>query len=48
MWQVMAGFNYSVTDNMDLFIDYRYRSVSVNHAFWGPPPGRRTTCIWAT
>src|SRR5580658_3295744 len=25
MWQGMAGFNYSLTDNIDLTLDWRYR-----------------------
>src|SRR5580658_4379065 len=30
MWQGMTGFNYSLTDNIDLTLDWRYRSLSVN------------------
>ena len=29
----MAGFNYSVSDNVDLYLDWRYRSLSVNHDY---------------
>jgi len=30
MWHAMAGFGYSVTDNLDLTLDWRYRSLSVH------------------
>ena len=33
MWQGMAGFNYSLTDNIDLTFDWRYRSASVNRFY---------------
>ena len=33
MWQAMAGFNYSLTDNIDLTFDWRYRSLSVNRYY---------------
>jgi len=42
MWQGMAGFNYSLTDNIDLSIDWRYRSLSVNRYYISDisiPPG---------
>ncbi|HEY8950131.1 MAG TPA: porin family protein, partial [Rhizomicrobium sp.] len=30
MYQLIGGFAYSVSDNVDLTLDYRYRSVSVD------------------
>ena len=44
MWQGMAGFNYSVSDNLDLSLDWRYRSLSVNKDYpvvLGGLPGPR-------
>ena len=33
MWQAIGGFAYSINDNLDLTLDYRYREVSVNRDF---------------
>ena len=34
MWQGMAGFNYSLTDNIDLSLDWRWdRNLSVNRYY---------------
>jgi len=33
MWQALAGFNYSLLDNLDVTVDWRYRSLSVNRFY---------------
>src|ERR1700759_2405326 len=33
MYQFMGGFAYSVSDNVDITLDYRYRSLSVNKSY---------------
>ena len=30
MWQLMAGFNYSLNDEADLYLQYHYRSMDTN------------------
>jgi OOP family OmpA-OmpF porin len=32
-WQGIAGISYALADDVDLFADYRYRSVLANHNF---------------
>ena len=32
-WQGIAGIAYSLSDDMDLFADYRYRSAEVDHDY---------------
>jgi OOP family OmpA-OmpF porin len=33
MWQAMAGFSYSISDNLDLTLDWRYREFSARSGF---------------
>ena len=33
MWQAMAGFNYSIDDEVDLYLDYRYRSLDPTNRY---------------
>ena len=34
-WQGIAGVNYEVEDDLDLFLDYRYRSNELDHDYSG-------------
>jgi len=33
MWQALAGFSYSISDNLDLTLDWRYREFSARSGF---------------
>src|SRR6195952_5645016 len=33
MWQGIAGLNYQWSDNMELFVDYRYRSAEIDRGY---------------
>jgi len=33
-WQAIAGFSYEISDDLDIYADYRYRSVELKHRYF--------------